>query len=221
VSLSAEQAVFTSLPRRGRAGYHLVSRSRGVPAADAQALAQWSPSHGSLIQDGHNRTSVNFHSLPSGRYALSRTCAGPPEYSSRGGHQVYTHFLIVDDAVTRSAGFHPVSIYRDAMALGYLLYEPDPSEVLEPVTLSRLHPARDAAGWANRAAELGLPPLAPLETQLQSGRPLRFAYSGDRIELAECLIGLLAPEARARTSFSTSLIPSRDRPFALSLVNER
>ena len=190
----AEQAVFTSLPRRGRGGYHLVSRSRGVDEADAQALARWAPSHGALIVDGNNRTSVNFHPLPSGRFALSRTCAGPPEYSGRGGHQLYTHFLIVDDAALESVGFQPFSIYRDAMALGYLLYQPDPNEVLEPVRLSQLHPRRDAGFWADRAGELGLPPPRLVVDRLQSGHPLRFAYSGDRIALAECLIGMLSPE---------------------------
>jgi GTPase-associated protein 1, N-terminal domain type 2 len=215
----AEQAIFTSLPRRGRAGYHLVSQSRGLGAADAQALARWAPSHGALMEDSRNQTSVNFHPLPSGRFALSRTSAGPPEYSGRGGPQLYTHFLIVDEAVMQSAGFHPISIYLDAIARGYLLYQPDPGKVLEPVMLSRLHSARDAAGWASQAVERGLPPLGHLQRQLQFGHPVRFAYSGDRIDLAECLIGLLSPEIATRTSFSTSLVPSSDRPFVLTLVN--
>src|SRR5271166_5661940 len=174
----AEQAVFTSLPRRGRGGYHLVSRSRGVGATDAQALARWAPSHGALIVDSRNRTSANFHPLPSGRFAVSRTCAGPPEYSGRGGNQLYTHFLIVDDAVMQAAGFQPFCIYRDAIALGYPLYQADPSEVLEPVRLSQIHPAWDVAYWADHAVELGLPPLGPLQNQLQSAQPLKFAYSG-------------------------------------------
>jgi hypothetical protein len=139
----AEQAVFTSLPRRGLEGYHLVSRSRGVGEPDGQDLTRWAPSHGALMVDGSNRISVNFHPLPSGRFALSRTCAGPPEYSGRGGQQLYTHFLIVDDAVLQAAGFQPFFLYRDAMALGYLLYQPDPSELLEPVPLSKLHRRRD------------------------------------------------------------------------------
>jgi len=191
-----------------------------VGAADAQALARWAPSHGALIVDGRNRTSVNFHRLPSGRFALSRTCAGPPEYSGRGGHQLYTHFLIVDDAVMQAVGFQPFSIYRDAVALGYFMYQPDPSEFIEPVLLSQLHPAWDAAHWAVRAVELGLPPLEPLQKELQSGHRLRFAYPSDRIALAECLIGLLSPEIVTGISFSTSLVPSSDRPFVLTLVKE-
>jgi GTPase-associated protein 1, N-terminal domain type 2 len=216
----AEQAVFTSLPRRGRGGYQLVSRSRGVGAGDAQALARWAPSHGALIVDAQNRSSVNFHPLSSGRFALSRTCEGPPEYSGRGGNQLYTHFLIVDEPVMRAVGFQPFFIYRDAIALGHLLYLADPGELIEPVALSQLHPPWDAEFWADRAVALGLPPLGPLKQQLQSGRPLRFAFSGDRTALAECLLGLLAPEIVAGTSFSTSLLPSSDRPFVLALVKE-
>jgi hypothetical protein len=216
----AEQAVFTSLQRRGRGGYHLVSRSQGVGAADAQALARWAPSHGALVADGKNGTSVNFHPVPSDRFAVSRTCAGPPEYSGRGGQQVYTHFLIVDDGALQAVGFQPFSIYRDAIAMGHLLYQPDPSEYLEPVRLSQLHSSRNAAFWADKAVELGLPPLEPLRKQLQSGHRLRFAYSGDRIVLAECLIGLLSPEVVIGTSFATSLVPSSDRPFVLTLVKE-
>jgi hypothetical protein len=163
---------------------------------------------------------VNFHPLPSGRFAMSRTCAGPPEYSGRGGHQLYTHFLIVDDTIMQAVGFHPFAIYRDAIALGYLLYQPDPREHLEPVRLSQLHSPRNFAFWAEHAVGLGLPPLEPLQKQLQSGHPIRFAYSGDRIALAECLIGLLPPEVVTHFSFATSLVPSLDRPFVLTLVKE-
>jgi hypothetical protein len=191
-----------------------------VDATDAQALVQWAPSHGALIVDGRNRTSVNFLPLPSGRFALSRTCHGPPEYSGRGGQQLYTHFLIIDDAALRNVGFQPFSLYRDAMALGYLLYQPDPSELLEPVSLSRLHPRRNAAFWADRAIELGLPPLAPLHERLESGHAVRYAYAGDRPALAECLVGILSPEAVRHTSFSTSLVPSSVRPFLLTLVDK-
>ncbi len=216
----AEQAIFTSLPRRGREGYHLVSRSRGLGDSEARSLASWAPSHGALIVDARNRSSVNFHPLPSGRFALSRTCAGPAEYSGRGGPQLYTHFLIVDEPVLQAVGFQPFSLYRDAMALGYLLYHPDPSEVLEPVPLSRVHPRRDARFWEGRAIELGLPPLGPLCQRLRSGHPLRFAYAGDRGALAECLIGMLPPESVRRISFSTGLVASSTRPFLLTLVGE-
>ena len=215
----AEQAVFTSLVRRGRGGYHLVSRSKGVDDTDAQALARWSPSHGALIVGENNRTSVNFHPLPSGRFALARTCAGPPEYSGRGGRQLYTHYLIFDEATLESVGHHPFSIYHDAMALGYFVYQNKPKEVLDPVRLSQLHPRRDAEFWANRARQLD--PVNPrlILDRLVSGQPVRYVYNGDRNALAECLIGMLPLQAVRRASFATSLVPALVRPFALSLVS--
>ena len=214
----AEQAIFTSLPRRGRGGYRLVSRSPGLGAAEVQALTGLAPSHGSLILDRRNRISVNFQPLPGGRFALSRTCAGPPEYSGRGGPQLYTHFLIVDEPALHAVGFQPFSLYRDAMAMGYLLYQPDPEEVLERVQLSPVHPRRDGGYWENRAVDLELPPLRPLTQRLQADPPLRFAYAGDRAALAECLIGALPPEAARLVSFSTSLLPSSTRRSVLTLV---
>jgi len=189
-----------------------------VDETDAQSLARWAPSHGALIVDRNNRTSVNFHPIPSGRFALSRTCAGPPEYSGRGGHQLYTHFLIVDHAALESAGFHPFAIYHDAMALGCFLYQLNPKEVLEPVRLSQLHARRDAGSWVDRAGELGFPKPRLVMDKLLTGQPLRVAFSGDRNALAECLIGMLPSQAVPRASFATSLVPSSVRPFALSLV---
>jgi hypothetical protein len=214
-----EQAIFTSMPRHGRGGYHVVSRSPGVPEADATALATWSPSLGALIVDASNHTSVNFHPLPSGRLALSRTCEGPAEYTGRGACQLYTHALIVEWPALRAAGGHPVALYRDALAQGHLRYRPEPDPVLTRVDLSTLYVHRDAESWSDHALSLGLPSLGQLEAQLAAGQPIRYRFAGDRIALVECLLGLLPPDLIPATSFSTSLQPSAVRPFRLSLLN--
>ena len=49
--MPADQAIFTSLVRRGKSGYHLVARSPGITEAEAGSLARWAPSHGGLIVD--------------------------------------------------------------------------------------------------------------------------------------------------------------------------
>jgi len=213
----AEQAIFTSLPRAGKAGYHLVSRSQGVSDLEAGALTTWSPSHGALIIDAANRTSVNFHSLPSGRYALSRTCAGLAEYSGRGGRQLYTHTLIVDDKTLKQASNQPWAVYRHALALGYLHYRPEPETKLQPARLCSIYHIEDTAYWTEQAASLGLSSLGELVEQLASEHTVELAYTGDRTLLAECLIALLPPEIRPRVSFATSLRPSLVRPYRLVL----
>jgi GTPase-associated protein 1 len=215
----AEQAIFTSLPRRGKAGYHLVARSPGVSDSEANALTIWSPSHGALIVDDSNRSSANFHPLPGGRYALSRTCEGLGEYSGRGGRQLYTHALIVDDKKLRQAGNQPFSLYRDALALGYLHYRPEPDTTLRPVKLSSLYLATDPAYWTERAGALGLSSLEDWLERLTSNQAVELAYAGDRMLLAECLIGLVPPESRPQVSFATSLRPSMVRPYQLVLID--
>jgi hypothetical protein len=213
-----DQAIFTSLPRRGKAGYHLVARSPGVSDTEANALTTWSPSHGALIVDDANRASVNFHPLLSGRFALSRTCEGPGEYSGRGGRQLYTHTLIVDDKTLKRAGNQPFSLFRDAMALGYLRYRAEPETALQPAQLGSTYRVKEPSDWFEDAAALGLSSLDALLDKLTSGPAVTLAYAGDRMLLAECLIGLLSSESRPQISFATSLRPSMVRPFQLVLI---
>lgn len=216
--MHADQAVFTSLSRRGRSGYHVVSRSAGVSEAEAAALASWSPSHGALIVDEFNCVSVNFHPLPGGRHALSRTCEGPPEYSGRGGRQLYTHALIVDEDALRAADGRAVAIYRASLALGAFVYRADPPALLEPFELPRAYSEPTAGEWDSRAAALGLPPLDELRDDLAAGRAVRAAHDGDRLAFVECLLGPLSAAARPGVSFATSLVPSGSRPCLLAAV---
>jgi hypothetical protein len=217
----AEQAVFTSLPRRGKSGYHLVARSAGVTDLEARAVATWSPSHGALIIDATNRTSVNYHSLPGGRFALSRTCAGPAEYSGRGGCQLYTLILIVDEKMLRRAGNQPWALLRVALALGYLHYRAEPEASLTPIRLCATYQTHDQAHWSERALALGLESPGLLVDRLMKGETVELAYDGDRTLLAECLIAMVPPEIRPQISFATSLRPSRVRPYQLGLVDGR
>jgi hypothetical protein len=217
----AEQAIFTSLDRRGKSGYHVVARSPGLTESEANTLATWSPSHGGLIVDPANRVSVNFHPLPSGRYALSRTREGRAEYSGRGGKQLYTHALVVDAAGLRQAGYRPFAVYRDALALGHFHYRADPDHVLRPATLSTLYPRREGESTAALARELGLPAIETIVSQLEAGQPVVFAYPGDRLALAEFLIGRLAADTVMRMSFATNLHTSSVRPYRLNLVAPR
>src|SRR6516162_7614458 len=119
-----EQVIYTSLARDSKLGYHVVSRSRGVSEADARALASWAPSTGALIVDDTNRVSVNFPPLSGGRYVVSRTCEGLPEYSGRGARQLYTHALIFSAAQLENSFFQPMRLYRSALALGLMRYLP-------------------------------------------------------------------------------------------------
>jgi hypothetical protein len=171
-----EQAIFTSMARRGKSGYHVVASSPGVSESEANSLGTWSPSHGALLIDAWNRTSVNFHPLPGGRHALSRTCEGPPEYSGRGGRQLYTHALILDEDDLRQAGRHPMPLYWAALALGLLRHQADPDPILKPVKLpsvyspggcraGRREPGRSASPRSSPCATSS-PPASPSPSRI-------------------------------------------------------
>lgn len=215
----AEQAIYTSLPRNGKAGYHVVSRSRGVSEGDARALANWSPSHGGLILDAANRVSVNYHPLPEGRCALSRSCEGPLEYSGRGGRQIYTHALIFEAQQIERSADRPMALYRDALALGHFRFRPDPDPALDPVELGRCHRADEPNDRAAHAQGLDPGDLSDALRRLIAGEPVQFRFPGDRALLAECLLGLLPGVVVPTLSFSTSLRTSSLRPYRLSLLD--
>lgn len=208
------------MTRLGKSGYHVVARSPGISESDAIILATWSPSHGALIVDEANRVSVNFHPMPSRRYALSRTCEGPPEYSGRGGRQLYTHTLIFEASKLKQANHQPFAIYRDALALGYFHYRGETNSILPTVELSTNYIPIDESSWTDRALALGFAHAETVRHKLSSGEDVRIDYSGDRTALAECLIGLLKDEVRSEISFATSLYPSAVRPYRLVLVAE-
>jgi hypothetical protein len=216
--MQVEQAIYTSLARDLKSGYHVVSRSRGVSEADARALASWAPSNGALIVDDANRVSVNFHPLPDGRFALSRTCEGLPEYSGRGARQLYTHALIFTADQLERAAYQPIPLYHDALSLGHARYRANPEPILDAVPLGECHRLRDPSYWRARANELGARDLPALERRLRADEPVRLHYPGDRIQLAECLLGIMAGELVGSLSFSTSLRASSVRPYRLSLL---
>jgi hypothetical protein len=156
----------------------MVARSPGVSESDASALVTWSPSHGELIVDAANRTSVNFHLMPGGRFALSRTCERPAESSGRGGRQLYTHALIFDSKALRPVADHPLALFRATLPLGYFHYRTDLEPRLDPVKLPSTFARLDDSAWTDRARVLGLPDLDNLRVRLASGQPVQLAHPG-------------------------------------------
>ncbi|MEW4569357.1 hypothetical protein AB1L88_15945 [Tautonia sp. JC769] len=213
-----DQAIYTSLPRSGREGYHVVGRSRGVSETEARILASWCPSHGALLTDEANRASLNIHPLLEGRMAVSRSSEGPPEYSGRGGRQIYTHALIFDAQTLQRSGIPPISLYLDALALGVFHYRPEPDAVLGEVELGDCHRALLGKPSGHQGAPISPHELAALRERLASGTPVELHHRDNRVRFIEQLLGALPNGLAASISFSTSLKPSTARPFALCLV---
>jgi len=210
-----EQAVYTSARTSQATGYQLVVQSPGVCAADARALAAWGPSHDSLIEAGPEAVSVNFHSLPSGTFCVSRTTAAGWEYSGRGGHRVYTHCLIVPAEVLARFANNPFAVARAALAAGAMQ---------EQGIVPRRLEALELPGGANAVDEGLLARLADLPGPEAVARLIQTARAATRLavagppspeQLIEGLLVCLPSALRTEFSFTTGLKYSSRRPFRI------
>ena len=129
--------------------------------------------------------------------------------------------MIVDEPALQVVGFQPFSLYRDAMAIGYFLYQPEPRKSSSPSGSPNYIPVGTPASGRACCPTLDLSRFDPYVTDFMSGHRLRFAYAGDRAVLAECVIGMLSPESVRRTSFSTSLFPSPLHPSSSRWLTRR
>lgn len=213
-----DQAIYTSINRDGRSGYHLVAWSEGLVEAEARRIAAWSPTEDGLLTDAHDPASVNFLPLDGGRFMLARSCAGPPEYSGRGGAQVYTHAVVFDRELLERAGRNPLPLYRAVAALGALRFRPDPPTRLDRLELQGAFPTLTPHDGLARLEREGVPGLLALRDRLARGESLIWPHERGRTALIDSLIGSLPFESRLDLSFTTALRPSLARPVRLALV---
>lgn len=208
-----EQAIFTSVRGRRSQGYHLVAQSPGVDSELSRFLCTWGPSHASLLCDSPLAESINFSAITPEWYALSRTTHGGPEYSGRGGLQVFTRFLLLRRKQLACFQNDPLALVRTARTLGHLRLHLAPPDQLEPIDLpdhtmmlreqsscNAILPMDEVMRilqFQNRVAILGLSDPYPTLAQIFRNTP-----SADRLNL----------------SFTTGLKPSVHREFRLHFL---
>ncbi len=212
--MRVEQAIFTSMRSRKSHGYHLVAQSPGLPDSLYRSLTTWGPSHASLLEDRPEAESLNFHALADDWYAVSRTVYGGPEYSGRGGLQVFTQFLLLRGDQLASYEDSPLLVAQTARLLGALRLLLNVPSQLRPLEL----PDRPLTGCAAQQP----PRIFLREEILRSLRfPNRVAILGvrDPLPVLTQIIRDLPREERRKLSFTTGLKPSVHRDFRLHFVH--
>lgn len=213
-----EQAVFTSAETDRQTGYQLAGAGRNLAEEDARALSVWGPSHDALAPHAE-RASVNFHPLPSGAYAVSRTCLNGWEYSARGGGRVYTQYLVVHPGVLRKFANNPFALLTAAVASESLRFYDRVPPVLEPLRLLGRAADLDLSGLERALYRFGHQ-WFPVVTELllTSDGPLAIAGTEKLDKWIAGLIQLIPPPWRPLLSFTTALRFSVHRPFRLLTV---
>jgi hypothetical protein len=210
-----EQAVFTSAETDRASGYQLVASSRGLSADDARALSAWGPSHDALARDDDDAVSFNFHQLPSGRFAVSRTSLAGWEYSNRGARQTYTQYFVVPPGILARFGNHPFAVLRAALASGVLQVQKGVPEQLEPLHLAGRSPTVDATLLARLNAAYGSQQIAALMQAMLSCQSVVIVIEQAPENLIAGLLNCLPPECRPEFSFATGLKHSTRRPLRI------
>jgi len=207
-----EQAIFTSAQTSHRDGYQLVSTSSGVHQEDAQELSSWGPSHDSLLSTNTCIGSVNFHRLQSGNFSISKTLPAGFEYSGRGGHEIYTHFLIVSPELLERFANDPFRLLEAASASGKLNVLQEIPEQLDPFSLpGRVSPV-DNSMLQELINDFGAVTLAYLIQQALYNKTFGVCGVKRTDNLFAGMLNLLPPACRRDYSFTTGLkfSPRRD-----------
>jgi hypothetical protein len=211
--MRVEQAIFTSTRSARVQGYHLAARSSGIDDELGRILTRWAPSHGALASSEPEATSLNCHPVGDRWLAVSRTAYGGPEYSARGGLELFTRFLLVRPDQLDGYDNNPLAFARVAIALGHMRFEPEFSGQLPPIELPRdsLSALGSSLGGDGACSNLR-------HTLAGNGRAAVVGDSNPVASLANLLRHTVRRE-RLELSFTTGLKPSLHRPFRLQFLS--
>lgn len=164
-TLSAEQAIFTSIRSPMGEGYRVVACSRGLDAADKRELTRRSPSHGGLWASQAAAVGWSSYPLAHKRWCVAVSQHAGREHTGRGGLRVYTRLVVLTEADYRHCGCDPSRVVDAVIqAVG-------PPELKPPPHLERLalvcRPTAEAPGSPATQDLDGL--LALLAAALQGG----------------------------------------------------
>lgn len=205
-SFQVEQAIFASSDRGSMKGYQLVAKSPGIDRACAQELCRWAPTQLQADDDAH--WTINYFPLSDQAVAVTRTTLGGPEYSSRGGIDVVTMILVLENEQFACYGSNPIALAKTAMAMGWLRLPTDMSrQHLEPIEL----PGRPVIERTDDSQEDEL--LDELTGLVEQAGRVAVIGSSDPVAVVGSLIPRLSIAARREFSFTTGLSPAVRRPF--------
>ncbi|WP_153556282.1 GAP1-N2 domain-containing protein [Roseimaritima sediminicola] len=212
--IEVEQAIYASSCRPGIRGYQLVAKSAGIDPRVATELCRWAPTR--LPGSAANRDSINYFPIDRQRVAISRTMCGGPEYSSRGGEDIVTRFLVLRTPQFRAYGAMATAVARTALALGGLTLRP----VRSDGRLSRFSLPGSPLRWRGDCPPMSAPLVERLTGLLHRGHRVALIGLDDPLAGLDKLLARFSPAQRQSLAFSTGLQPTYSRPFAIHCLQD-
>ncbi len=209
-------AIFTSLRGDKLDGYQLAAHSDGISDKVAQELSGWGPAHDSLLEQGPDAESINFHPLMDrDSFCLSRTTCSGAEYSGRTGGRIYTQMFLVSHAGLLQFGANPFFLLRAIAASGRLLVHDIVPKRLRSFPLAGAVGGDEQTVIESLTAEVGSEPLAELANALRAGGSVAVCGDIAPARLFQALFQSIPVDDRLGISFTTGLKTSIRRPFQL------
>ena len=213
-AVTCDQAIFTSVRTPMGEGYRIIAASRGVTAAEKQAITKTSPSHDSLIDTGPDATGLASYLLPTGRLCIAKFWCAGAEQSGRGGKRVYTHNIVMtSDDLSRFA-FSVFAVIRSAEDCGVFTGALEPEKVLprlslpgDPVVSTTFADPAELSRCASHVVE-----------KLLDNRKIVLQVSGDPLAAARCLVAALPGPMRCEISFAAGLRFALSRSLRLNVT---
>jgi hypothetical protein len=231
-----QQAIFTSSARGQIKGYQLVATSDGIDRSLARELQLWSPSQ--VTEDDPAQWTINYYPVDAERIAVTRTVLGGPEYSGRGGTQVVTLILILNNQQFAAYNNHAVRVAQTALALGglrlpssfpsrlptfelpecpFAYFTPESDPLNDGVKVGR-SPANAEAVRASEPEGWEGELLVKLKAVVVGKQRLTIVGAQDPRKLVEQLLDTLPSDSRRPMSFTTGLPPALNRPFGVHFL---
>lgn len=210
LTLTGDQAIFTSLRTPTGEGYRIVGASGGLTADEKAELVTRCPSHGGLASPAEDATALAAFPLRSGRHCVAWIRYAGVEHTARGGLRVYSHLFICSAADYARC---ELDFLRVAAALRNAAADQPPLKSLqrlEELTLELGPPRPSAAGAAGHAA-------ATVAALLEERTVVACGVAADE-SLARAVWRFLPYGWRRNTAVSLGLKFAQSRQMRLVLV---
>jgi len=219
VSISVDQAVFTSIRSPAGQGYRLVAASAGVRSDEKAEITRRSPSHGSLCEGGSSAVGLCSYPLGSGRQCVAYSCYAGVEHTARGGQRVYTHLTLLEPADYRRLDFDPLPVHAAlARAVGGSpLLKPPPR--LDRLSLTVSPAGGGSPDWPGALTSEEAEQIRLVTSVLLARRRLVWAGARCPFRLLEWALVAVPPSARGALAVSVGLKFAAARRMDLSVVD--
>ena len=222
VTITCDQAVFTSVRTPTGEGYRIIAASRGLSAEEKRAITQNAPSHNGLCDQSANARAVAFYPLPTGRLCVACSCCAGSEHTGRGGQRVYTFHVVFAAEQFSAIRFNPFHVLRAIEAAGLAAPHLDPRAELDALELDVLvsEMSRESAGGGGAVDAIGSPAHRKRAVHcLVNEIPLAISMPKDAPSCAEALILAVPGPMRTVLSFSEGVRFSVGRCYRLNLIS--